>query len=972
MRVRLYNYILNAILLIFVSGSTCTAVGAEYTLFSKGASAYQILIDSTASTSEKTAAKELQQYINQAGGPILPISNDLDASGPKIILGYNRTVAALTGNTVCPATTDESFTCKTIGQDVVIYGGSLRGTMYGVFDFLEKQLGIHWFTPTCTDVPKMDSCMFSSFNVSESPCIQYRYTNYYATDNQPAWSAHNKENMKWEPNFSEYGNQESYWNAHTMGQFVNVSEFYSSHPEYFALVKGQRTSFEGAQLCLSNPDVLRICKERVLQAIKDNPNYIIYSLSQNDNQSYCECDKCKAIESQYGGHSGLILWFVNQVADTVQKVYPDKYLGTFAYQYSRTPPTGIVPRSNVVIRLCDIECCFAHSLASGCSSLNTSFMNDFNGWSKIAPHLFVWDYIVDFAQYMAPWPNFHSLSPNIQTFHDNNVIGVFEEASYQAAGGEFEEMKNWVVLKLLWNPKQNTDSLARVFIDGYYGSAAQKVYDYYALCQSLVKYNTTMGIYIDADNSIYTDAFVEEGSALLKEALALADNNEIKDRLERLNLQMLYMQSMRNPSDAGESGIWDEFCQEARKINARPSESQNLEVFIRNFVSNRLITFKPSITDDYKIYCKMDSGMIGPADSTAIASGVCLKFKGDTATTWKVVTYANKYIQFINAYSGYALADLGKPGNGRTELGFAIKSSMDSSQLWDVQYVGDVKHFKLKNLYTGNIICNYEAQSKDGQELHGYLPNVLADDSTADNNLWFFKRVSRVPFVPNPNYNYLCYSVNIYMGVRDSTAQTVIPCVKNKVGTETAYQWNIVREGDCYKIKNARLGTVLADHSDASVAINALSLEKSVEGDSTQLWRIIGRKNYLFNLINARNGHIMTFVYGMNNYAISGQTQKANDSIQGQRLWTLYMKNKSVVTDIQTATISSTEELSFDANSRVLRLNGSDAGQARVYSLSGISLGNFSDDGTYSLKGLPAGTYIVRWKAHATKIEVGN
>ena len=49
-------------------------------------------------------------------------------------------------------------------------------------------------------------------------------------------------------------------------------------------------------------------------------------------------------------------------------------------------------------------------------------MRDLKGWAELAPHLFIWDYIVDYAQYIAPWPNFQVLGPNIKVFGDNSHV----------------------------------------------------------------------------------------------------------------------------------------------------------------------------------------------------------------------------------------------------------------------------------------------------------------------------------------------------------------------------------------------------------------------------------------------------------------------------------------------------------------------------------------------------------------------
>lgn len=549
-------------------------------LFRDGKSDYKIVISASASTSEKTAAKELQQYIKQMSGCLLPITNDLNTSSPRVIVGYNARLALLTG-TMEPAANDESFTYQTVGKDLLIWGGSQRGTMYGVFAFLERELGIHWLTPKCTVLPTHHSWKLRKLNHSEKPFLDFRYSNYFVASNVPQWSAHTRENMKWSPTINEYGNIEAYWGAHTMGEFVTTKEFFGSHPEYFCLRDGKRYGGYG-QLCLSNPEVLEICKTRLMQFMRRNPNYRIYSLSQNDNFLFCQCDKCKAIEDQYGGHSGLIVWFVNQVADAVKQEFPDKFVGTFAYQYSRQPPTGIKPRENVVIRLCSIECCFAHPLDAGCPQ-NEKFMCDLKGWAELAPHLFIWDYIVDYAQYIAPWPNFQVLGPNIKVFGDNKAIGVFEEAQYQSAGAEFDELKAWVVNQLLWNPEQDVDSLVSIFVKGYYGKAAPYVKEYYDLCQSLVKPDLHYGIYIRENHEIYSDDFILKAFAILDKAKQAAESDNIREQVDRVRMQPLYLYCMRHKAASMQDGRWSELKGLMQKYKAMHREGHNQAGFFRQF-----------------------------------------------------------------------------------------------------------------------------------------------------------------------------------------------------------------------------------------------------------------------------------------------------------------------------------------------------------------------------------------------------
>ena len=548
-------------------------------LFKNGKSNYRIVLDRQASPSEKKAAEELQMYIKQISGAQLPITDDATSRGRRIFVGFGSAVADITGAQK-PEADDEGFTYRTVGKDLLIYGGAQRGSMYGVFSFLEYELGVKWLTPKCTVVPSMQKYALPRLDRSEKPALALRYDGHFAVEREPVWSAHNKENMKWNPTQNDYGNIEAYWNAHTMGQLLPSGEFFEKHPEYFSLRDGKR--IPNGQLCLSNPEVLEICKTRLADVMRKNPLFRIYSLSQNDNFSFCQCQKCTAIAEQYGGQSGLMIWFVNQVADAVRDEFPDKFVGTFAYQYTRQPPKGIVPRNNVVIRLCSIECCFAHPLTAGCPQ-NQAFMNDMERWAEIAPHLFIWDYIVDYAQYISPWPNFQVLGPNIEAFRKNKAIGIYEEAQYQSNGAEFEEMKAWVTTKLLWNPLLNTDSLVQVFIDGYYGKAAPMVMDYYRLCQSLVKPDLHFGIYIRENHPIYSDEFVKKAFALLENALQTAEDEETRNRVERVRMQPLYLYCKRNREKCKQDGNWEELVRLMRKYNARPEETLPLEDFIKKF-----------------------------------------------------------------------------------------------------------------------------------------------------------------------------------------------------------------------------------------------------------------------------------------------------------------------------------------------------------------------------------------------------
>ncbi len=522
----------------------------EYVLFKNRNTDYSIVLDDDASESEKWAAEELRRWLKEVSGADFPIKPLSSSAGPRIILGYNPVVAGLTGMTA-PGDQDEAYHYSNVGQDLVIFGGKQRGTMYGVMSFLENELACRWYTSTVSSIPKKSELKFTHFGHSEKPGIRVRNDFYYEAFD-PTWAARNKMNGSMGAP-KQPGGVESYWSVHTFYPLVPPAEFFDKHPEYYSLLDGKRVP-ELAQLCLSNPAVLEIIQDRIKKRMRESPEYLIYDVSQNDYYNPCECDQCQAIVKREGSESGLMIWFVNQVAESVAQEFPDKFIGTLAYQYTRNPPKSIRPRENVVVRFCSIECCFAHDFQT-CPE-NKSFLKDMSTWSQMAPHIYIWDYVVNFGHYSMPYPNFAVLQPNIKYFQENKAIGIMEQAAYQSRGGEFAELRSYLISRLLWNPDCDTKAVIDDFMYGYYGRSGRFVKQYFELLQSQVKPDTHITLSTDPANRIFTDEFVNQSSAIFDEALKTAENDEMLHRVEMALLPILYLKCKRTPALAHYDGSY--------------------------------------------------------------------------------------------------------------------------------------------------------------------------------------------------------------------------------------------------------------------------------------------------------------------------------------------------------------------------------------------------------------------------------
>ncbi len=528
----------------------------NYTLFDGGKTNYRIVVGKEASESERWAASELQKSLNEISGGSFKIdSDDSELKENEIIIGYNKHSQKLLGDDVNPPELlDESFIYKNVKSNILILGGKQRGTMYAVFSFLEDMLGVRWYTPEVTTIPKKGKFIFDYINHYEEPSIRVRNDFYYEAFD-PTWAAHNKINGAM--GFREqHGDIEGYWAVHTFYQFMPPAEFYDEHPEYYSLIDGKRIH-DHAQLCLTNTDVLDIITDRLKTAMRENPSNLIYSVSQNDWRNPCQCDNCQAIVQKEEAESGIMVWFVNQVAERVKEEFPDKYVGTLAYQYTRNPPKTVKPKENVVIRLCSIECCFAHDFKS-CPE-NQAFLSDLEEWSSISPHLYIWDYVVNFSHYIMPYPNFNVLQPNILTFRDNSSIGIMEQAAYQSRGGEFAELRAYVISKLLWYAESDIEEVIDDFMFGYYGRSGQYVREYFDLLHDQITPDTHIHLGLDPGDKIFTERFIRQADKIFDKAEIVAENNEIKARVEMARLPLMYLKCERNPVNSKFDGTFERF-----------------------------------------------------------------------------------------------------------------------------------------------------------------------------------------------------------------------------------------------------------------------------------------------------------------------------------------------------------------------------------------------------------------------------
>lgn len=424
-----------------------------------------------------------------------------------------------------------------------IYGDNKRGAMYGVYGFLQDVLGVRWFTITKSKIPEQKTIAIDTLNIQQKPSFEYREPYYWEGFTDKDWVVRNKVNGSNAHVDDSMGGKVRYGAGafvHTMLKLVPPEKYFESNPEYFALVNGKRVP--NTQLCLTNPDVLRIAIDGVKQWIQDNPNAELFSVSQMDNEGgSCQCENCLAVLKEEGAESGPILRFVNAVAEEIAKEHPNVKIETLAYNYSQSPPKKVVPLPNVRVRLCIPWGCKAHSLHAPC---NEQTYQDLLVWSKITHQLYIWDYDTEYNDLMMLHPSLNYDKAAFKIFSNTGVIGNFMLGDYVSPGGSLSEIKAYLCARLMWDSSADPDKIVDEYIDGVYGKAAPIVKEWITLIHSPFSDKSTvreMGIYDSPDSFYLNKEIMDKSDALIERALAVAsDDPAVLEELGKIQMWIDY------------------------------------------------------------------------------------------------------------------------------------------------------------------------------------------------------------------------------------------------------------------------------------------------------------------------------------------------------------------------------------------------------------------------------------------------
>lgn len=501
--------------------------------------AWKIVCDPAATESERFAATEFQRLFQEMTGTELPLVETATTDFGAVFIGPDAVLRS--GQpTDRRALGEEALRIRVGPKAVCIDGGRPRGTLYGVYEFFEALCGVRFLTFDDTYYPANAAARKIPHGMQVlNPTFAFRWSYYGESSRYPEFAARLRVNtVSDDPKLG--GRTGFRLVSHNVAYLVPPAKFGKEHPEYFALVGGQRKLAEGGggpQLCMSNPELVGVVVDAVLEEIKKNPTARNINIAQMDNESYCTCPGCAAIDVREESHAGATLAFVNAVAERIEKTHPEVLISTYAYLYTRKPPKTIKPRRNVMIQLCSIECCDFHAVDDSACPLNRSFCADMAGWKRIANNVFIWHYNTNFKGYVLPFPNLRSIGKSVSYFAKNNGKGVFMQAAGNGFSTELSDLRNYVMARCLWKPGRDSWKEAEEFCRLHYAESAGPIIAYLKYYHDLVGKSGAHPTCFPTESSLcITPESARRIMAYFQEALSLARSDEVRSRVEKASL----------------------------------------------------------------------------------------------------------------------------------------------------------------------------------------------------------------------------------------------------------------------------------------------------------------------------------------------------------------------------------------------------------------------------------------------------
>ncbi len=235
------------------------------------------------------------------------------------------------------------------------------GSFNAVSEFLYS-LGVRWYLPDPLGevIPQLKTITLPEVDRTVRPDFPLRYPYQYGRRFSIKWN----EELQWQLRMGfdmAVDTVGPLYVAHGTANVIKRDSMKKAHPEYYALIGGERQNGAKYKPCLSSEGLIN---ENVAyaRAVFDIYNVPMISVMPTDGfTSICQCDGCQDGATPERGWEGSFsdyVWtYVDRVARELYKSHPDRKVIAMAYTTYMLPPETLATlSSNIVVLVAQGRC----------------------------------------------------------------------------------------------------------------------------------------------------------------------------------------------------------------------------------------------------------------------------------------------------------------------------------------------------------------------------------------------------------------------------------------------------------------------------------------------------------------------------------------------------------------------------------------------------------------------------------------
>lgn len=456
------------------------------------------------------AAEELAHHVERATGVRLAIVGEAGApTQPAGRLYVGDTRAAQKAGIDVARLPAEGFVVRTQAGALIIAGrdgggepmdrDTAAGTLFGVYEWLERDLGVRWLWPgeLGTVVPKVATVRAREGEMRGAPALFQRHlrSGLSFKSEHPA--------LGFTPKAAEaYARDQTvFLRRHRMGRSEQFSyghafndwweKYGQAHPEWFQLVKGKRGPAKpGARfsMCVSNPGLHREIVARWKAKGGPAQRFPAINLVENDIIGLCECEPCRAWDGPpppdlmkfystsskvYGSQfvSDRYARFALAVQALAAREHPDvKVIGYVYFNYFQAPTSGVKLNENVLLGYCPSGGWYPRE-----DDEHAWYQRQWRGWREAGARLFFRvNYFLD--GHAMPYIFAHQFADDFQHAARNGMAATDFDSLTGQWGTQGPNL--YLLVRLHTRPATAADELLAEYY-GAFGAAAPAVKAYF-------------------------------------------------------------------------------------------------------------------------------------------------------------------------------------------------------------------------------------------------------------------------------------------------------------------------------------------------------------------------------------------------------------------------------------------------------------------------------------------------------------